>query len=70
MINKISEDHPLKLVDDAHIHDQAPITGMVLSPDGTMLATFCNLGSIKIWSVEDFSLLKTLRDANVRIVRP
>ncbi|KAF9320937.1 hypothetical protein BG003_004219 [Podila horticola] len=64
MINKISEDHPLKLVDDAHIHDQAPITGMVLSPDGTMLATFCNLGSIKIWSVEDFSLLKTLRDAN------
>ncbi|KAF9390289.1 hypothetical protein CPB97_009629 [Podila verticillata] len=63
MINKISEDHPLKLVDDTHIHDQAPITGMVLSPDGTMLATFCNLGSVKIWSLEDFSLLKTLRDA-------
>ncbi|KAF9300024.1 hypothetical protein BGZ74_008388 [Mortierella antarctica] len=64
MINKISEDHPLTLVDNAHIHDQAPITGMVLSPDGTMLATFCNLGSVKIWSLEDFSLLKTLRDAN------
>ncbi|KAG0099141.1 hypothetical protein BGZ93_009025 [Podila epicladia] len=64
MINKISEDHPLTLVDNAHIHDQAPITGMVLSPDGTMLATFCNLGSVKIWSLEDFTLLKTLRDAN------
>ncbi|KAF9190347.1 hypothetical protein BGZ51_006786 [Haplosporangium sp. Z 767] len=62
MINKISEDHPLQLV-DCNIHDQAPITGMVLSPDGTMLATFCNLGSARIWSLEDYSLLKTLRDA-------
>ncbi|KAG0210288.1 hypothetical protein BGX28_009444 [Mortierella sp. GBA30] len=61
MINKISEDHPLQLV-DCNIHDQAPITGMVLSPDGTMLATFCNLGSVRIWSLEDYSLLKTLRD--------
>ncbi|GJJ77017.1 hypothetical protein EMPS_09376 [Entomortierella parvispora] len=62
MINKISEDHPLKMV-DCNIHDQAPITGMALSPDGSMLATFCNLGSAKIWSLEDYSLLKTLRDA-------
>ncbi|KAF9431009.1 hypothetical protein BGZ94_000476 [Podila epigama] len=64
MINKINEDHPIQLVTDAHIHDAAPITGMVLSPDGTMLATFCNLGSAKVWSLEDYSLLKTLRDAN------
>ncbi|KAG0346494.1 hypothetical protein BG004_001618 [Podila humilis] len=64
MINKISEDHPLKLVENAHIHDHAPITGMVLSPDGSMLATFCNLGSVKIWSLDDYSLLKTLRDAD------
>ncbi|KAF9175777.1 hypothetical protein BGX21_005982 [Mortierella sp. AD011] len=62
MINKISEDHPLQLV-DCNIQDQAPITGMALSPDGTMLATFCNLGSIRIWSLDDYSLLKTLRDA-------
>ncbi|KAF8977181.1 hypothetical protein BGZ46_007582 [Entomortierella lignicola] len=62
MIGKVSEDHPLQLV-DCNIQDQAPITGMALSPDGTMLATFCNLGSIRIWSLEDYSLLKTLRDA-------
>ncbi|KAF9911170.1 hypothetical protein BX616_010648 [Lobosporangium transversale] len=61
MLNKINEDHPLQLV-DCNIHDQAPITGMVLSPDGTMLATFCNLGSVRLWDLEDFSLLKTLRD--------
>lgn len=62
MINKINEDHPLELVESS-ICDQAAITGMVLSPDGTMLATFCNLGSVRIWSLEDYSLLKTLRDA-------
>ncbi|KAF9116331.1 hypothetical protein BGX27_003324 [Mortierella sp. AM989] len=61
MIGKVSEDHPLQLV-DCNIQDQAPITGMALSPDGTMLATFCNLGSIRVWSLEDYSLLKTLRD--------
>ncbi|KAF9156148.1 hypothetical protein BG015_007046 [Linnemannia schmuckeri] len=62
MLNKINEDHPLELV-ESNIRDQAAITGMVLSPDGTMLATFCNLGSVRIWSLEDYSLLKTLRDA-------
>ncbi|KAK5822562.1 WD40-repeat-containing domain protein, partial [Linnemannia elongata] len=62
MINKINEDHPLELVESS-ICDQAAITGMVLSLDGTMLATFCNLGSVRIWSLEDYSLLKTLRDA-------
>ncbi|KAI1318398.1 hypothetical protein EDD11_006736 [Mortierella claussenii] len=62
MIGKISEDHPLELV-DCNIQDQAPVTGMVLSPDGTMLVTFCNLGSARVWSLEDYSLLTTLRDA-------
>ncbi|KAG0233487.1 hypothetical protein BGW42_007444 [Actinomortierella wolfii] len=62
MINRINEDHPLELV-DCNIHDQAPITGMILSPDGKMLVTFCNYGSAKIWSLEDYSLLATLRDA-------
>lgn len=67
MINKINEDHPLELVESS-ICDQAAITGMVLSPDGTMLATFCNLGSVRIWSLEDYSLLKTLRDAKVHTI--
>ncbi|KAF8936661.1 WD40-repeat-containing domain protein [Dissophora ornata] len=62
MIGKISDDHPLQLV-DCNIQDQAPITGMALSPDGSMLATFCNLGSVRIWSLDDYSLLTTLRDA-------
>ncbi|KAF9439182.1 hypothetical protein BGZ76_009354 [Entomortierella beljakovae] len=61
MISKISEDHSLELI-DCNVQDQAPITGMALSPDGSLLATFCNLGSIRIWSLEDYSLLKTLRD--------
>ncbi|KAG0000618.1 hypothetical protein BGZ65_004212 [Modicella reniformis] len=62
MISKISEDHPLQLV-DCNIQDQAAITGMAISPDGTMLATFCNLGSVRLWSLDDYSLVKTLRDA-------
>ncbi|KAG0313986.1 hypothetical protein BGZ99_008448, partial [Dissophora globulifera] len=62
MLSKISDDHPLQLV-DCNIQDQAPITGMALSPDGTMLATFCNLGSVRVWSLDDYSLLTTLRDA-------
>lgn len=68
MISKISEDHPLQLV-DCNIHDQAAITGMSLSPDGSMLATFCNLGSVRIWSLDDYSLVKTLRDAKVCYIR-
>ncbi|KAF9166717.1 capsular associated protein [Actinomortierella ambigua] len=62
MINRINDDHPLEIV-DCNIHDQAPITGMILSPDGKMLVTFCNYGSAKVWSLEDYSLLVTLRDA-------
>ena len=42
-----------------------PITGMILSPDGTMLATFCNVGTTKIWDTSDFKLIQKLRDAEV-----
>ncbi|KAL1915225.1 uncharacterized protein VTP21DRAFT_7501 [Calcarisporiella thermophila] len=64
MIDYINEDNPLTTLPVA-IEDQAPITGMVLSPDGTMLATFCNMGSCKIWDIEnDFKLLRKLRDTN------
>ena len=41
----------------------AAITGMSLSPDGNLLATFCSIGAIKIWDVADnFRLLRKLRD--------
>src|SRR4051812_6197077 len=41
-----------------------PIISMTLSPDGTLLATFCTSGSAKIWDArDDFRLLRKLRDA-------
>ncbi|CAG8547573.1 1755_t:CDS:10 [Paraglomus brasilianum] len=61
MINYINEDHPLELV-GVDVHDHGPITGMILSPDGTMLATFCNVGTTKIWDTSDFKLIQKLRD--------
>ncbi|KAI8052998.1 WD40-repeat-containing domain protein [Syncephalis plumigaleata] len=63
MINFVNEEqHPLYCIKEANIHDQGPITGMKLSPDGTMLATFCNVGCVKLWDLEDWSLLRHLRD--------
>jgi len=38
---------------------------MTLSQDGTMLVTFCNSGSAKIWDLDDFKLLRSLRDEEV-----
>ena len=36
---------------------------MTLSADGTMLATFSNIGAVKIWDVEnEFKLIQKLRD--------
>ncbi|KAF7730101.1 hypothetical protein EC973_003047 [Apophysomyces ossiformis] len=62
MIDAINEDNPLTLV-PSNIEDQGAITGMTLSTDGTLLATFSNIGSIKIWDVEDdFRPLRKLRD--------
>lgn len=41
----------------------AAIIGMALSADGTMLATFSNIGAVKIWDVEnEFKLIQKLRD--------
>lgn len=36
---------------------------MTLSADGTLLATFSNIGAVKIWDIErDFRLVRKLRD--------
>ncbi|KAI8375962.1 WD40-repeat-containing domain protein [Radiomyces spectabilis] len=63
MIGAINEDNPLEVV-NCHISDQAPIIGMTLSKDGMLLATFSNVGNVKIWDVGDqFALVRKLRDA-------
>ncbi|KAJ3039586.1 hypothetical protein HDV00_012043 [Rhizophlyctis rosea] len=62
MINSINDQHPLQLLEDATIQDNGHITGMILSPDGTMLVTFCNMGLAKIWDVETFELIHFLKD--------
>lgn len=64
MINFINEDCPLELVKEANIQDYSQIVGIVLSPDGEMLATFSTIGTAKIWDVETFDLIQTLRDAD------
>ncbi|RKP39842.1 WD40-repeat-containing domain protein, partial [Dimargaris cristalligena] len=60
-IDTIDIHHPLSAL-NVDIRDQAAITGMTLSSDGTLLATCCNLGSVKIWDLDSFSLVQKLRD--------
>ncbi|RKP24764.1 hypothetical protein SYNPS1DRAFT_29485 [Syncephalis pseudoplumigaleata] len=63
MVNFVDEgERALHCIKEANIHDQGPITGMKLSPDGTILATFCNVGCVKLWDLEDWRLLRHLRD--------
>ncbi|KAJ1650365.1 hypothetical protein IWQ61_008813 [Dispira simplex] len=61
-IQTIDEHHPVSLL-KVDIRDQGAITGMILSPDGNMLATCCNLGSVKLWDLDSFQLIQKLRDA-------
>ncbi|KAJ1970569.1 hypothetical protein H4R35_005785, partial [Dimargaris xerosporica] len=63
-IRDIDADHPLALVSNVDIRDQGAITGMALSPDGTLLATCCNLGSVKLWDLASFTMVQKLRDAD------
>ncbi|KAI8384971.1 WD40-repeat-containing domain protein [Radiomyces spectabilis] len=63
MIDAINEDNHVEAV-ACNISDQAPITSMALSTDGTLLATFSNIGACKIWDIEnDFKLVRKLRDS-------
>ncbi|KAJ2137147.1 hypothetical protein IW136_003626 [Coemansia sp. RSA 678] len=60
-IDLIDEDHPLELLPYT-MTDQMALTGMALSPDGTMLATFGSSGNVHIWDTDTFACLVTLRD--------
>ncbi|CAJ0913055.1 15915_t:CDS:2 [Entrophospora sp. SA101] len=64
MINYINEQNPLELL-DVKATDYGPISGMVLSPDGTMLASFSNFGVIKIWDTTELTMLQTMRDTEI-----
>ncbi|KAI9470667.1 MAG: WD40-repeat-containing domain protein [Benjaminiella poitrasii] len=66
MIDAINEDNQLESI-PCNISDQAPITSMSLSEDGGLLATYSNVGAVKIWDIEnDFSLIRKLRDSDER----
>ncbi|KAJ1952549.1 hypothetical protein EC988_003498, partial [Linderina pennispora] len=60
-IDYIDEEHPLELI-PTNIADQMALTGIALSPDGTLLATLGSSGQIHIWDTESFECLATLRD--------
>ncbi|CDH56037.1 wd g-beta repeat-containing protein [Lichtheimia corymbifera JMRC:FSU:9682] len=62
MIDKVNDEATLEAL-PYNVSDQAAIIGMTLSADGTMLATFSNIGAVKIWDVEnEFKLIQKLRD--------
>ncbi|CAO3590055.1 unnamed protein product [Absidia cylindrospora] len=62
MIGVVNELAPLEVIHA--FKDQGPVLGMTLSKDGTLLATFCTLGTIKIWDVQNkLRLLTKLQDS-------
>lgn len=44
------------------------ILGMSLSPDGTLLATYSNMGSAQIWEMDTYQQVQSLRDQTVRLL--
>ncbi|TPX63545.1 hypothetical protein SpCBS45565_g06540 [Spizellomyces sp. 'palustris'] len=64
MIDTINTTTPLTLVKQADMRDAGHITGMVLSPDGSMLATFCTMGLAKVWDLETYRIIQTLQDTS------
>lgn len=38
------------------------VMSIKISPDGKLLASFCKVGHVKLWDLETFELLATLRD--------
>lgn len=44
------------------MQDQGEIMSLKISPDGKLLASFCKLGHVKLWDLDTFKHLATLRD--------
>ncbi|KAJ1666527.1 hypothetical protein IW140_004626 [Coemansia sp. RSA 1813] len=60
-IDLIDEENQLELL-PYNISDQMAMTGISISPDGTMLATFGSTGQVNVWDTETFECLTSLRD--------
>ncbi|KAJ9049635.1 hypothetical protein DSO57_1022256 [Entomophthora muscae] len=61
MIDRISSVEFLTPKKDV-MHDQGAVMSVKISPDGKLLASFCKVGHVKLWDLETFELLATLRD--------
>lgn len=62
MVSYVNELNPLHAL-PLDICDQGAITGMTLSEDGMLLLTFCNVGAVKIWDInENFECIRHIRD--------
>ncbi|KAI8069307.1 WD40-repeat-containing domain protein [Gongronella butleri] len=62
MINAIHQDAPLQELPQ-RLSDHGAVTGMTLSDDGALLATFSSHGSVKVWhAAGDLQLVTRLRD--------
>lgn len=62
MISHINKSNPLQLLRTYDIREPGPIAGIVLSPDGSMLATFSTVGTAKLWDVHSGKLVMSLKD--------
>lgn len=63
MIKSINQENTLEVL-SFDISDQSAITGMTLSNDGTLLATFSNIGAVKVWDIQNnFKCVRKIRDA-------
>ncbi|KAJ2551890.1 hypothetical protein EV175_003519 [Coemansia sp. RSA 1933] len=60
-IDLIDEEHQLELL-PYNISDQMAMTGITISTDGSMLATFGSTGQVNVWDTETFECLTSLRD--------
>lgn len=63
-IKYIDKFHPLQL-QSTILHHAGSIFNMTWSHDGNLLATASTIGSIKIWDVNEWKLVKEINDNNV-----
>lgn len=59
-IKKINKEYPLKV--QTKLQHPGAVYAIKWSHDGTMFATVSTLGTVRVWDVETFKMLKELRD--------
>jgi WD40 repeat protein len=60
-LDLINQNHPMRLLTTKLKHS-APVFGIAISFDGSLIATSTLLGMVYLWDVSDWKLLKVLRD--------